>query len=237
MKILDTNKFIEDLTNVINDVGCATDKALAEKGKKSRIVITNESVLTKDENGSIYFKICTKEGKNAKNVALYIFERKNGITTFIINGETMDLLFENATIKSPEISLTYLKTILEGNVKWLLNTKNKKPDFKPKKKFSNKNRKPGMRKGNHQGDKKPFKNTGDRKPYKKNSNGKYGGSKNGKSQNSCGKPRYDRNGHPSFRSKENTFVAHKPYIKRNNNGTYSATTKTAGKMPTENESK
>lgn len=199
MKILDTQKFIDDL-NV------AIENSTKTENGDSKIVITTEPVLTKDENGSIYFKICLKKGLIQKKIAIYIFERKNGITTFIVNGDTMDLLFENATIKSPEIALTYLKTILEGDIKWINNTKKsafpKKKPQRPGGKFS-KNKK---------------------YPPKKNYGSSYNGKKNYSSGKSYGngersnKPRYDRNGRSNIQMNDGARRQSKPYVHRNQNG-------------------
>lgn len=134
MNILDLEKFKEDVNKVIENQIKVSD----------HVTSTLELNDKKEENGSVYFKIVLKKDKNEKKIALYIFERKNGITTFIINGDTMDLLFENATIQSPQISLAYLDSIIKSDVTWLKNTKPKKApakkNFKGGKKPYNKNK-------------------------------------------------------------------------------------------------
>lgn len=178
MKILNTEVFIEQLKKVISD-------AVGTK----KITSTLDTKNDKESNGSLYFVVILKKDKNEKKIGLYIFERKNGITTFIVNGETLELLFENATINSPQISLTYLKSIIESDIKWLEDTKPPKKKNNPRNKFS--------------------KNTGG---FSKNKNNRRPPNKTGGYKGEQKENRYDKNGRPTPKSNDSSR-----YKKKTNN--------------------
>lgn len=169
MKLMNTEETTKKINEVIAD-------AQTTMNSIHTISVTLEPNVEKDNNGTVFYKFHVKKKglKTEKSFALYFFERKNGISTFLVNGETLDLLFENSTMNSPEIVMSYLKKVLEGDIKWLLATK-EKPQKKPYAK------KPYQKSAG--GYKKPYPN----KPYRKDGNS---------SNSSRPAKRYDANGKP-----------------------------------------
>lgn len=200
MKLMNKATYSDSLKEVVNEfkndtkdflVNFKIDDSKEESGGKLGIVFTIKKADAKGQ---------PREYK----VAMYIFEAHKSITTFIINGRTLQLLFENSTINSPDIALTYLKEILLNEVKFareLEETIKKQKEESAKKKFEkrrkgspNRNQKyknssknkGGYKKNNHNGSKYPKNGNGGKQHHSSNrittkkpewTNNKTGGSK------------------------------------------------------------
>ena len=153
MKLMDKAKHVEALK--------ALTKELGEEVKDYTIKFKMDD-SREEKTGSLttIFTIKHKTNKKAKEfkIALYIFESRKSITTFIVNGRTLTLLFENSTINSPDIALHYLKDILLNEVSWVRNLEEivKKQKDEAAKKRGNKKPQNGSNKGKRpQTSKKP----------------------------------------------------------------------------------
>lgn len=114
MKLMNTQDYIKSLKELMTELGKeVSDYSISFRSDTRR----------EEEQGSLTFTFVIKSRKNNKakeyKIALYIFENKKTVTSFIINGRTLNLLFENSTMDSPKVALHYLKDILLSEVKWV----------------------------------------------------------------------------------------------------------------------
>ena len=136
MKIVNKEKTIESVNALVAEINSES---------KNKVEVTvNEG---KEENGSLWFTFEMKSKDKFKafpvsKVGLYIFESTGKVSSFIINGRTMKLLFENATILSPDIAIHYLKSILLREIEWTakLESRLKEEEVRKAKKRSSKGR-------------------------------------------------------------------------------------------------
>lgn len=144
MKLMDKAKHVEALK--------ALTKELGEEVKDYTIKFKMDD-SREEKTGSLttIFTIKHKTNKKAKEfkIAIYIFESRKSITTFIVNGRTLTLLFENSTINSPDIALHYLRDILLNEVAWVRNLEEivKKQKDEAAKKRGNKKPQNGSNRG------------------------------------------------------------------------------------------
>lgn len=117
MNIIDVEKVEIGLKDALEEL----------KKKYPEYEITMDSCKKKENNGTIYYVFHAKKNSEKRpnkvtisNIGMYIFESKGKVTTFIINGRTMEMLFENCTINSPIIAIHYLKDILSSEIDWLV---------------------------------------------------------------------------------------------------------------------
>lgn len=132
MKLMDKEKFMKELQELCTEV---------KKTDTSYNVSMKVDDSREEKCGSLtfVFSIKKKAPKSKEyKISMYIFESCRTISTFIINGRTLGLLFENSTMNSPEVALHYLKDILIGEIKWILNIEDmqmkKKAEMTEKKK-------------------------------------------------------------------------------------------------------
>lgn len=106
---------------------CTTEMIAELNKEETEYIITVKSNYKREESSGVISFVfsCRKKkmhkGDTPSSIGLYISESKRCINTFIVNGRTMDLLFENSTINSPQIALHYLKDILLSEVKFVKN--------------------------------------------------------------------------------------------------------------------
>ena len=114
MKLMNKDEYIVNLTNLV--------KKITETVKDYTIHFKTDD-SREDKNGSLTFTFAIKNSQDTKakeyKIALYIFEGRKSITSFIVNGRTLNLLFENSTMNSPDVALHYLNDILESEIKWV----------------------------------------------------------------------------------------------------------------------
>ena len=155
MKLMNKDEFVASLKELMTKLG---------KSEKDYTISFKTDASHEEENGTLSFTFNVKNKKEPKakeyKIALYIFENKKTITTFIVNGRTLTLLFENSTINSPNISLYYLEDILLNEVKWV---RNLEEDLKKKKEEAAKKKMETRRK--YQNKDKYKKNNNSYKPY------------------------------------------------------------------------
>lgn len=182
MKLMNKDEFVTSLKELMTKL---------EKNEKDYTISFKTDAGHEEKNGTLTFTFTVKNKKELRakeyKIALYIFENKKTITTFIINGRTLTLLFENSTINSPNISLHYLEDILLNEVKW---GRELEEELKKKKEEAAKKKQEAKRKY-------PNKDT-----YKKNNN--YSSKPHG---NSGGKPRSSYPNKNGFQTK----TVRKPY--------------------------
>lgn len=167
MKLMNTQDYIKSLKELVTELGKeASDYAISFRPETS-----------KEENGALTFVFVIRNKKSDRSkeykIALYIFENKKTVTSFIINGRTLNMLFENSTINSPNVALHYLRDILLSEVKWIRDleeTVRKQEEERKKKRMANR--------GNS--GKKPYNNRGGQKNFRQQSGKKnYNGNRNG----------------------------------------------------------
>jgi hypothetical protein len=175
MKLMNKDAWVEKLNDLMKVLNT-----------HEKLKITTEINDKKEESAgsfSVIFRVSHKDekaGKKDTKIALYVFENHQAITTFIINGRNLSLLFENSTMNSPDISLHYLKDILLNEMEWFAKAeeeaKKKKAEaykkkFQGKRKFDNHNS--GKKYGNGGQRKKPYGNNYHSPSYKQHVPGYY----------------------------------------------------------------
>jgi len=114
MNLMNKDQFIKSLQETITPI--------KEENKDFNITFKTDS-SREESAGSLTFIFSIKNAKEARakdyKISMYIFESRKCITTFIVNGRTLKLLFENSTMDSPTTSLHYLKDILLSEIKFI----------------------------------------------------------------------------------------------------------------------
>ena len=118
MKLMNKETFNASLKDLVTEIGnSAKDFLINFKMDDSKE--ESSGALT------VVFTLKLKRGSSDKKnapreykISMYVFESHKAITTFIVNGRTLQLLFENSTMNSHEIALHYLKEILNNEIKF-----------------------------------------------------------------------------------------------------------------------
>jgi len=115
MKLINKDKFVNGVKEVVNGVN------IEETGNEEKVKYAVKMVVdeAKDKDGVLGVILTIKKvGKTNKEykVPIYVIESYHKVETLIINNRTCKVLFENSTINSSEIALSYLKGILLNEI-------------------------------------------------------------------------------------------------------------------------
>lgn len=147
MKLINKDKFVDGVKAIINDVNIE-ETGNEEKVKYMAKITVDEA---KDKDGVLGVIITLKKvGKTNREykVPIYVIESYHKVETLIINNRTCKVLFENSTINSSDIALSYLKGILLNEIGFIRKVEATVAS-KTKRNFKPRNNRPDNKKGGY----------------------------------------------------------------------------------------
>lgn len=123
MKLMNADKTIQKIMDILDEIKLRPEykDATDSNGNKIKFGFVTSVHREKEADGNFHIVIeLRRDGVREKKVlVIYFVEHLHGITTLMLNGLLHNVVFENSTMNSPDIVLTYLPEAILSDVKIL----------------------------------------------------------------------------------------------------------------------
>ena len=123
MKLMNAEKTIQKVMDIVDEMKLRPEykDAVDKDGNKIKFGFITSVQREKESDGNFHIIVeLHREGiREKKVIVVYFVEHLHGITTIMVNGLLHNVIFENSTMSSPDIVLTYLPEAIMSDIKIL----------------------------------------------------------------------------------------------------------------------